>query len=227
MNYPYNTIVVVDDNTAILTALKICLAAEFEHVVTLTSPDTLVATLANEQNVDAVLLDMNFSLGVNTGQDGLFWLRTIKKLHPNTPVVLITAYADVQLAVNGLKYGAADFVTKPWDNDNLIGVLRDAIDSNREVVPLDQMEQAALDIDVRGMRVSAKYLIERQRYEGSVKLVGVPFFDGDGVRHLYSINNTDTPLIARWLLGRHPDLDIETRKSVYGDKEAAQEARGD
>lgn len=141
MNYPYSTIVVVDDNSAILTALKICLAAEFEHVVTLTSPDTLVATLANEQNVDAVLLDMNFSLGVNTGQDGLFWLRTIKKLHPNTPVVLITAYADVQLAVNGLKYGAADFVTKPWDNDKLIGVLRDAIDSNREVVPLDQMEQ--------------------------------------------------------------------------------------
>ena len=132
MNYPYSTIVVVDDNSAILTALKICLAAEFEHVVTLTSPDTLVATLANEQNVDAVLLDMNFSLGVNTGQDGLFWLRTIKKLHPNTPVVLITAYADVQLAVNGLKYGAADFVTKPWDNDKLIGVLRDAIDSNRE-----------------------------------------------------------------------------------------------
>ena len=127
MNYPYSTIVVVDDNSAILTALKICLAAEFEHVVTLTSPDTLVATLANEQNVDAVLLDMNFSLGVNTGQDGLFWLRTIKKLHPNTPVVLITAYADVQLAVNGLKYGAADFVTKPWDNDKLIGVLRDAI----------------------------------------------------------------------------------------------------
>ena len=128
MNYPYSTIVVVDDNSAILTALKICLAAEFEHVVTLTSPDMLVATLANEQNVDAVLLDMNFSLGVNTGQDGLFWLRTIKKLHPNTPVVLITAYADVQLAVNGLKYGAADFVTKPWDNDKLIGVLRDAID---------------------------------------------------------------------------------------------------
>lgn len=141
MNYPYSTIVVVDDNSAILTALKICLAAEFEHVVTLISPDTLVATLANEQNVDAVLLDMNFSLGVNTGLDGLFWLRTIKKLHPNTPVVLITAYADVQLAVNGLKYGAADFVTKPWDNDKLIGVLRDAIDSNREVVPLDQMEQ--------------------------------------------------------------------------------------
>lgn len=105
MTHTYNTLVVVDDNAAILTALKICLAAEFERIVTLTSPDTLVATLAKEEAVDAVLLDMNFSLGVNTGQDGLFWLRTIKKLHPNTPVILITAYADVQLAVKGLKYG--------------------------------------------------------------------------------------------------------------------------
>lgn len=141
MNYPYSTIVVVDDNSAILTALKICLAAEFEHVVTLTSPDTLVATLANEQNVDAVLLDMNFSLGVNTGQDGLFWLRTLKKLHPDTPVVLMTAYADVQLAVKGLKNGAADFVTKPWDNDELVRTLRDAVEKSREVVTLDKLEQ--------------------------------------------------------------------------------------
>lgn len=141
MTYSYNTLIVVDDNAAILTALKICLATEFEHIITMTSPDNLVATLSNEQNVDAVLLDMNFSLGVNTGQDGLFWLRTIKKLHPNTPVVLITAYADVQLAVKVLKYGAADFVTKPWDNDKLIATLHDAIDKNREVMPLEQMEQ--------------------------------------------------------------------------------------
>ena len=141
MTHTYNTLVVVDDNTAILTALKICLAAELERIVTLTSPDTLVATLAKEEAVDAVLLDMNFSLGVNTGQDGLFWLRTIKKLHPNTPVILITAYADVQLAVKGLKYGAADFVTKPWDNDRLIAALHEAIDKSREVIPLEQMEQ--------------------------------------------------------------------------------------
>ncbi len=167
MNYPYNTIVVVDDNKAVLTALKICLAAEFERIVTLTSPDTLVATLASEENVDAVLLDMNFSLGVNTGQDGLFWLRTIKKLHPNRPVVLITAYADVQLAVKGLKYGAADFVTKPWDNDKLIGVLRDAIDKNRKVPTLEQMEQEhvqrAVDQSHGNMSKAAKMLgITRQ-----------------------------------------------------------------
>lgn len=138
---PYNTIVVVDDNPTILTALKICLTAEFEHIVTLTSPDTLVSTLSNEEHVDVVLLDMNFSLGVNTGQDGLFWLRTLKKLHPDTPVVLMTAYADVQLAVKGLKNGAADFVIKPWDNDELVRTLRDAVEKSREVVTLDELEQ--------------------------------------------------------------------------------------
>ena len=141
MIYPYNTLIVVDDNAAILTALKICLATEFEHIITMTSPDNLVSTIAKEQSVDAVLLDMNFSLGVNTGQDGLFWLRTLKKLHPDTPVVLMTAYADVQLAVKGLKNGAADFVTKPWDNDELVRTLRDAVEKSREVVTLDELEQ--------------------------------------------------------------------------------------
>ena len=138
-NY-YNTILIVDDNPAILTALKICLVGVFTRIVTLSSTDRLVATMSEEQ-VDVVLLDMNFSLGVNTGQDGLFWLRTLKKLHPDTPVVLMTAYADVQLAVKGLKNGAADFVTKPWDNDELARTLRDAVEKSREVVTLDKLEQ--------------------------------------------------------------------------------------
>lgn len=138
-NY-YNTILIVDDNPAILTALNICLAGVFTRIVTLSSTDRLVATMS-EEHVDVVLLDMNFSLGVNTGQDGLFWLRTLKKLHPDTPVVLMTAYADVQLAVNGLKNGAADFVTKPWDNDELVRTLRDAVEKSREVVTLDKLEQ--------------------------------------------------------------------------------------
>lgn len=138
-NY-YNTILIVDDNPAILTALNICLAGVFTRIVTLSCTDRLVATMS-EEHVDVVLLDMNFSLGVNTGQDGLFWLRTLKKLHPDTPVVLMTAYADVQLAVKGLKNGAADFVTKPWDNDELVRTLRDAVEKSREVVTLDKLEQ--------------------------------------------------------------------------------------
>ena len=135
----YGTILVIDDNEAILTALRYCLAGTFERVMTLTSPESVVSLMGQEQ-VDIILLDMNFTLGVNSGQDGLFWLQAIRKHHPEVPVVLITAYADVSLAVRGLKRGAADFVTKPWDNDELARKLKDVLDANDQVATLDEVE---------------------------------------------------------------------------------------
>ena len=85
---------------------------------------------------------------------------------------------------------------------------------------LQSIELMALAINARGMRVSTKYLIEKQRYEGDYRLTGVPFMDGNGQEHMYAINNTDTPLLSRWLLERHPGLNIEQRKSIYDtDKE--------
>ena len=136
----YGTIVVVDYNPAILTALRICLDSTFERVITLASPDSLPATLQQEK-VSIVLMDMNFTLGMNTGQEGLTWLRTLRHLHPQLPVVLITAYADVQLAVKCLKAGASDFVTKPWDNDELLRTLKDAVDKGQEIQSLDELER--------------------------------------------------------------------------------------
>lgn len=136
----YGTIVVVDDNPAILTALRICLDSTFERVITLTSPDSLPATLQQEK-ASIVLMDMNFTLGMNTGQEGLTWLRTLRHLHPQLPVVLITAYADVQLAVKCLKAGASDFVTKPWDNDELLRTLKDAVDKGQKIQSLDELER--------------------------------------------------------------------------------------
>lgn len=136
----YGTIVVVDDNPAILTALRICLDSTFERVITLASPDSLPATLQQEK-VSIVLMDMNFTLGMNTGQEGLTWLRTLRHLHPQLPVVLITAYADVQLAVKCLKAGASDFVTKPWDNDELLRTLKDSVDKGQEIQSLDELER--------------------------------------------------------------------------------------
>ncbi len=135
----YGTLLAVDDNPAILTALKICLGGHFERVITLSQPDNLLSVLQTEQ-VSAVLLDMNFSLGVDTGRDGLLWLQAILKHHPNLPVVLMTAYADIPLAVRGLKAGAADFVTKPWDNSELLQKLKDAINRKLEVRPLEELE---------------------------------------------------------------------------------------
>lgn len=96
----YGTILVVDDNPAILTAVKICLSGTFERILTLSVPDTLLTLLAQEV-VDVILLDMNFVQGVNSGMDGLLWLQAIHKKHPAIPVVLVTAYADVKLAVRG------------------------------------------------------------------------------------------------------------------------------
>ncbi len=136
----YGTILVVDDNASILTAMRYLLDATFERILTLERPDDILKTMAQE-TVDIVLLDMNFSLGVNSGQEGLFWLRTIRKQHPQTPVVLLTAYADVALAVKGLKSGAADFITKPWDNDELVRKLKDVLDMQQEVVSLDEVEK--------------------------------------------------------------------------------------
>lgn len=135
----YGTLLVVDDNPAILTAVKICLSGVFARVVTLADPEKIIPVLAQETEADAVLLDMNFTLGINSGQDGLFWLRAIHKRHPGFPVVLMTAYADIPLAVKGLKAGAADFVTKPWDNDDLIRVLKDAIDKAKSMEPLEDV----------------------------------------------------------------------------------------
>lgn len=135
----YGTVLIVDDNASILTALKICLADVFDHIITLPNPDGVLAKLQQER-VDVVLLDMNFTMGMNNGQEGLTWLRTIHRLHADIPVVLVTAFADVQLAVKGLKAGAADFITKPWDNDELIRTLKDAIDNNNRIDTLETVE---------------------------------------------------------------------------------------
>lgn len=135
----YRTILVVDDNKSILTALKICLEGASSRILTISTPEEVLALLQQER-IDVVLLDMNFSLGMNSGQEGLMWLQAIHRRHPDTPIVLMTAYADVKLAVKGLKAGAADFITKPWDNDELVRILKDAVDSNKEVTPLEKIE---------------------------------------------------------------------------------------
>ena len=117
-----NTILIVDDNRNVLAALKLLLEREFRQVIALPSPNTLLRQL-EATPPDVVLLDMNFSAGLNTGNEGLYWLREIKRHYPQLPVVLFTAYADIELAVAGMKEGAADFVVKPWDNDRLIATL--------------------------------------------------------------------------------------------------------
>ena len=119
------TILVVDDNKGILTAVQMLLGTCFEKVITISTPNKIKATL-HDENIDVVLLDMNFSAGINTGNEGLFWLSEIKKEDASIQVVLFTAYADIDLAVRGIQERAADFVVKPWDNAKLLETLKTA-----------------------------------------------------------------------------------------------------
>ena len=122
------TIIIVDDNKGVLTAVQILLKNYFSKVVTLSSPVTLT-TVIREEMPEVVLLDMNFTSGINTGNEGLFWLHEIKKVRPELPVVLFTAYADIDLAIRGIKEGASDFVVKPWNNQKLVETLQAAASS--------------------------------------------------------------------------------------------------
>lgn len=112
------TVLIVDDNPSVLTSLELLLESGFRQVETVSDPNRILAVL-DRVVPDVVILDMNFSAGVNTGNEGLFWLRRIQELKPGLPVIMLTAYGDVELAVRSLKCGAADFVLKPWDNDTL------------------------------------------------------------------------------------------------------------
>ena len=123
------TVFIIDDNKSILKTLELLLSEHFQRVITLSSPESFPAMLHEIKSPDVILLDMNFSAGINNGNEGLFWLNRIKTLLPDTPVVLFTAYAYIDLAVAGIKAGAYDFITKPWDNDKLIETLRNARDS--------------------------------------------------------------------------------------------------
>jgi len=118
-------ILVVDDNAAVRKALQLLLTPRFAEVELLPSPATLPATM-ERLHPDAVLLDMNFHADINSGNEGLFWTDEILRRWSGTQVVLFTAYADIDLAVEGMKRGAFDFVVKPWDNDKLVAILEAA-----------------------------------------------------------------------------------------------------
>ena len=127
--YDYQ-VVIIDDNRAGLQSLKLVLEDVFATVTTMMVPYSLPAILSGGK-VDVVLLDMNFSAQKLDGQDGIKWLRYIKSQENPPAVVMITAFGDINLAVSSLKDGAEDFITKPWDNDELVEKLLGAIEKRR------------------------------------------------------------------------------------------------
>jgi DNA-binding NtrC family response regulator len=118
-------LLIVDDHKQVLKALIQLLEPESESITGISNPNQIISCI-NKEDYDVILLDMNFSAGVNTGNEGIYWLNSILKSDPLASVVMITAYADINLAVRAIKEGAADFVVKPWDNNRLITSLQAA-----------------------------------------------------------------------------------------------------
>ncbi|MCL6274176.1 sigma-54 dependent transcriptional regulator [Muricauda sp. 2012CJ35-5] len=133
-------ILVIDDNKSVLSALDILLQFEYKSVETLFNPNQ-ISSYPNMQQVDIVLLDMNFSAGVNTGNEGLFWLNEIKKKSPNTSVIMMTAYGAVDLAVKALKQGASDFILKPWNNERLLTTVKSAYELRKSKLEIHELKQ--------------------------------------------------------------------------------------
>lgn len=122
-------ILVVDDDPDMLAAVRMLLKTEVSRVFAEKNPENILSLLY-EHHVDAMLLDMNFNSSVNTGNEGLFWLRKIRSAYPDLAIIMITAYGDIDLAVRALKEGAADFIVKPWHNEKLMVTLRDVLKDN-------------------------------------------------------------------------------------------------
>jgi two-component system response regulator HydG len=129
MNLKNASILVIDDDLDVLTAVRLLLKTEAAEVVTEKNPENM-RSLLSKKPFDLILLDMNFNSSINTGNEGLFWLRKIKELGSEAAVIMITAYGDIDLAVRCLKEGAADFVVKPWHNERLILTIKEALKKN-------------------------------------------------------------------------------------------------
>lgn len=123
-------ILVIDDDTDVLIAMRLLLKSKVKEVVVEKNPNNLLSLLSSTK-FDIIILDMNFNGLVNTGNEGIFWLKKIKEHDPETDVILITAYADIDLAIRSLKEGASDFLVKPWNNDKLLNVLSELVDKRK------------------------------------------------------------------------------------------------
>jgi two-component system response regulator HydG len=124
------SILIIDDDPDVLTALRVLLKTAVKEVVTERRPENLHALL-QQQKFDIIFLDMNFNSAINTGNEGLFWLKRIRETDQQVGIIMITAYGDIDLAVRSLKEGASDFITKPWHNERLLESLGEMLDKSK------------------------------------------------------------------------------------------------
>ena len=151
------SILVVDDNRSILSALEILLVPEFGEVTLISNPNQLLNEL-RKKDYNLVILDMNFTAGIKSGNEGIYWLGKIKEASPDISVVMITAYGDIDVAVKALKAGASDFVVKPWDNEKLLATLRLAVQLNLSKKEVSHLRRRESELK-RALTPEGRYII--------------------------------------------------------------------
>ncbi len=120
------SVLVIDDDVDVLTAVRLLLKTEVNQIVAEKNPEN-IRSLLSKQTFDVILLDMNFNASINTGNEGLYWLKKIKEFKSNAAVIMITAYGDIDLAIRSLKEGAYDFIVKPWHNEKLLAAIKETL----------------------------------------------------------------------------------------------------
>lgn len=145
MTKTQGNILLADDDDFVLLSIKLLLEPHFVSVKTTNNPERIPA-LFDKEHFDVVVLDMNFRSGDTTGNQGLFWMKKILSLSPDTQVILVTAFADIQIAVNSMKEGALDFIVKPWENEKLLSTVRTAnlVSQEKKKVKLLKGQQRSL-----------------------------------------------------------------------------------
>ena len=139
-------ILIVDDDIDVLNALRLLLKPVVKSILIEKNPNQ-ITSIISKNAIDLVILDMNFSGTVNTGNEGIFWLNHIKKKNPDISVILMTAYADIDLAIRGLKEGASDFLVKPWKNEKIVSTLESTISKK------DSASKSATSLNNTGVEI--------------------------------------------------------------------------
>ncbi len=143
------TILIIDDEQDIIFSLKMLLKQHYTHVYAENNPYH-IPRLLNQYNPDVILLDMNFTVSQTKGEEGIKWLNKIKELKPDLPVIMMTAYSDLDTAIQSIKTGAIDFVEKPWRNEKLIATVNSAlaVSESKKALQKSESQQAILQQDI-------------------------------------------------------------------------------
>ncbi len=212
------SILIVDDNEEFLVALKLMLSPHFDQVITISQPELILSQI-QKNDFDVILLDMNFRAGINTGNEGLFWLKKIKQVDEDATIVFITAYGDVQLAVKSVKEGVADFIQKSWDEKKILSTVLSAYqlsNSKSEIKKLKSKQQHLSDSIHDGFQLCKGPAKSMQKiYEVVSKVAGT-----DANVLITGENGTGKEVIAReihQLSGRNSELFVSVDISALNE----------